>query len=73
MRARDFIQKITEANLPQTVMPQGKQPKLNLPPLVKGLILHWFLDASTRRVTTHDFVREIGLDSAISTVSPILY
>lgn len=43
MKARDFTQKIVEANLPQTTMPQGKQPKLNLPPLVKGLILHWFL------------------------------
>ena len=43
MRAKEFIRKIAEANLPQARMPQGKQPKLNLSPLVKGLVNHWFL------------------------------
>lgn len=43
MRARDFINKIVEANLPQSRMPQVAQPKLKLSPLVKGLVYHWFL------------------------------
>ena len=40
----------------------------------KSLIFLYIpFEASTKRVTIQDLVREIGLDSAISTVSPILY
>jgi hypothetical protein len=39
-----FKEIIAEANLPQAGgLPQAKQPKLKLSPLVKGLAYHWFI------------------------------